>query len=103
MPVIYNTSDNTIRGGFSVNTINNTESLLGSNNNIQGGGNKTQLKNKVIPFGLAIKKEKESSNYECKNGNVIDPLLFNKLFESIAKVEKSKVSQNNKTKRKKLK
>jgi hypothetical protein len=104
MPIVYNVfpEDNTTKGGFPIMTINES-SLFGSNNNIEGGGSKTQLKNKVIPVGLAIKKETEHASYTCKNGSIIDDSLFDKLFENVAKIEKQKISQNNKTKRKKIK
>jgi len=102
MSIIYNIfpEDNIIKGGFPTITINES-TLFGSKNIIEGGSSKTQLKNKVIPVGLALKKEKETTEYTCKNGNIIDDKLFDKLFESVAKIEKPRISQNNKTKRKK--
>jgi len=71
---------------------------------VTGGSNKDnstiRFQNKSIPFGLAMKRIKPVSGYECKKGNVLDESLFEKLFLEVAKIEnREKPKKNNKTKR----
>jgi len=85
-------AEQSIRGGFKPIT----DEIMG------GGKDKERLKNKAIPFGLAMKREKPKNNYECKNGNIVDNDIFEKLFTMVAKVEKRErtgFQKHNKTKR----
>jgi hypothetical protein len=87
-----NSTEQTIRGGFKPII----EEIIG------GGKHTERLKNKAIPFGLAMKREKSKNNYECKNGNIVDNDIFEKLFTAVAKVEKRETTgfqKHNKTKR----
>jgi len=101
MNIIYdntmmNDTQNIYRGGFEV--ISNSEN---ESNEITGGGKK-RFHNKAVPFGLALKRIKPQLNYECKNGDVLDNTLFEKLFNSIARVNSSeKKEKKNATRRKK--
>jgi len=102
METVYfkDTTENTYKGGFNIVPIfENT--LVGESIEISGGSKNERFKNKVIPFGLAMKKIKPHIGYECKNGNVLDNDMFEKLFSTVAKVERSKKSESNKTKKSK--
>jgi hypothetical protein len=91
-------TENTYRGGFNIIPIFET-TLIGESTEITGGSKNERFKNKAIPFGLALRKEKQHISYECKNGNVLDNDMFEKLFNSVAKVERSKKTESNKTKK----
>jgi len=99
MSAIYNdfeSGSGNIKGGFAITTNNENK----NENEITGGGGKIQFRNKVIPFGLAMKRIKPQLNYECKNGDVLDNTLFEKLFNSIAKVNSSIQKEKKNTTRK---
>jgi len=95
MSAIYhwNENQNIYGGGFEV-TYNTSETDV-----IVGGGKK-RFHNKAIPFGLAMKRVKPQLNYECKNGDVLDNTLFEKLFHSIATVNSSEKKERKNTTRK---
>ena len=105
METIYikNDTDDSFRGGFSIESVNN--STFNSEHDIQiteGGGKKHRLHNKAIPFGLAMKRVKPYVGYECKNGDVLNNDMFEKLLTSVAKIERNnnnKISKSNKTKK----
>lgn len=97
MAAIYIKDDiENIRGGFSVESSNISEEM-------QGGGKNKRFENKVIPFGLAMKRVKPQIGRQCKNGDVLNNDMFEKLFTVVAKIEKSNVyiKDKNKTKKKK--
>lgn len=87
-----------IIGGVETSSLFNSELNGGSsekNELKQAGGNK-RFQNKVIPFGLAMKRTKPYIGNECKNGDILDSNLFEKLFTMVAKVEKGDKKLNNK-------
>jgi len=102
MNIIYdnmiNETQNIYRGGFEV--ISNIENEM---NGITVGGGKKQFHNKAIPFGLAMKRIKHQKNYECKNGDVLDKTMFEKLFQSIATVNSFEKKERKNTTRKRKK
>jgi hypothetical protein len=87
-----------IIGGVETSSLFNSELNGGSYQLNQGGGNK-RFQNKVIPFGLAMKRTKPYIGHECKNGDVLDSSKFEQLFNLVAKVEKREKTKKNKTKR----
>ena len=90
--------ENKNRGGFNIIPIVGT-GLVGESSEITGGSKNERFKNKAIPFGLAMKKVNPHNGYECKNGNVLDNDMFEKLFNSVARVERSTKTDSNKTKK----
>jgi len=93
-------------GGFIIGGVEKTslfnDGLDGRLSEIQGGSS-NRFKNKVIPFGLAMKRTKPMIGYECKNGDILDNHLFEKLFTMVAKVEKREKNINKKNKTKRIK
>jgi hypothetical protein len=86
------------KGGFTIGDGDENH----EQNTVSGGVGKTRFQNKVIPFGLAMKRVKPMIGYECKKGDVLDSSLFEQLFNMVAKVEKREKKMNNlknKTKR----
>jgi hypothetical protein len=96
---IYEAVDNgdIYRGGFRIDTrVDNNTSV-----DIIGGAKKNLLQNKAVPFGIAMKRLKPHVNYECKNGDVLDNTLFEKLFHSVATLNSSVPKKNTTRKSKK--
>lgn len=85
-----------IIGGLETSSLFNSDiNQEGFSNTTKGGGNK-RFQNKVIPFGLAIKHTKPYIGHQCKNGDVLNESLFEKLFTMVAKVEKGEKKNNKK-------
>ena len=104
MDTIYakDDSEHIFRGGFSLDAINNstfTTTDFTIADSLEGGGKKHRLHNKAIPFGLAMKRVKPYIGHECKNGDVLNNEMFEKLLTSVAKIERKNGSKTNKTKK----
>jgi len=88
--------ETTFRGGFSIESSQISDQ-------IDGGGKNKRFENKVIPFGLAMKRVKPQIGRQCKNGDVLKNDMFEKLFTAVAKIEKSNgYIKKNKTKKRKV-
>jgi hypothetical protein len=96
MEAIYIKDDieTNFRGGFSFESSQISEQ-------IEGGGKPNRFSNKAIPFGLAIKRVKPQIGKQCKNGDVLNNDMFEKLFNTVAKIERSNGNKkdHNKTKK----
>jgi len=92
-----NSNNHQFKGGFPIEITENSNGLT------DGGGSKNiRFQNKVIPFGLAMKKVKPQFGYQCKNGDVLNNDMFEKLFNTVAKIERTNGYKNtvlNKTKK----
>jgi len=86
MSAILTSSDNgTYKGGYEISHI---PLIGGETEGIFGGNGKKRFKNKVIPLGLAMKRIKPQLNHECKNGDILNNDIFEKLFNMVATVNK---------------
>jgi len=89
-----------IGGGESIFISNcSFDETNGRNETKESKGGSNRFQNKVVPFGLAMKRTKPYVGHECKNGDILDKDLFDKLFNLVSKVEKREKNKNNKTKR----